>query len=283
MKIAHVINPVEMPSGHELMVAQPITYETMRRAKKFSSRIELWAVGYEEDEAAFPRGFERCENLTRSILDIKNFKVPRKLPLFKDILDAVYKASDADYIIQTNVDICLMPHFYESVKRFIEMGYDALVINKRLISPHYKKVEEIPEMYCDLGRDHNGCDCFVFKRSDYPDYDLGDICMGTPWSETTLVANMIIHSERFEKFVKPHLTFHIGDSRTWLHKDLADYRQHNTEEFAKFMIYDQKYFSTVDPLGHDTLRWFVQKLKGELEPHYSKECHELCSKVAMLF
>jgi len=279
MKLAHIVNPVNVPASHELSTAQPITYETMRRAKK--DFVDLYVVGYPEDTPAMPKGFTRCKDLKDEIGNYRNFYKYRKLPLFREILDRLYQTSDADYFIQTNVDICLMPHFYESVMRLLKMGYDALVINKRLISRHYKKIEEIPEMYCDLGMDHNGCDCFVFKRDVYPHYNLGNICMGTPWSETTLVANMVRYSNRFLFLKKPHLTFHIGDSRTWLHKDLADYRQFNTEEFAKTITKIEKEDNNV--LGNDTIRWFVQKMKGELQPHYSKECHDLCSKVAMLF
>jgi hypothetical protein len=102
--------------------------------------------------------------------------------------------------------------------------------------------------------------------------------METPWSETTLVANMVRYSQRFLFLRKPHLTFHIGDSRTWLHKDLADYRQYNTEEFARILTEMPD-----EVLGNDTIRWFVQKMKGELQSHYSDECHNLCSKVALLF
>jgi hypothetical protein len=289
MKLAHIVNPVNKPNS-DLVTAQPITYETMRIAQFLAENngvgVEHWSCFYPEDEKVSADWFNETHYLDRSVADVKKFSVPRKLPLFRDILDRLYESTDADYMIQTNVDIGLMPHFYLSVKRFIEMGYDALIINKRIISKHYDKVEQIPEMYCDLGTDHNGCDCFVFRRDIYPKFDLGDICMGTPWSETTLVANMVKYSKNCEFLRKTHLTFHIGDERSWIarsEKELwkDEYRRHNTEEFAKCLLRLSKDAEWL--LKHPIMTYFIKKMKLELQPHYAKECHELCAKTLMLF
>ncbi len=285
VKIAHIINPVNTPLGHELSIAQPITYETMRHAKKFAKKtkrmdIELWCTGYEEDQPVFPVGFEVAPLLDKSILDYHTFaSTQRKLPLFCDILDRLYDSSDADYFIQTNVDIGLMPHFYTAVARLIDKGFDALVINKRIIWKKYKSVDDIPLMYSDPGTDHNGCDCFVFKRNVYPEYNLGEICMGTPWSETALVANMIAYAKKFRHILKSHLTFHIGDSRTW--RSLADYRQHNTEEFGRIFTGLVKRMPWLN--NSETLKIFIMKMLNELNDDYSDECQDLVDGTVMLF
>lgn len=285
MKVAHIVNPVKVPASHELSIAQPITYETMRYAKKFAKKtkkidVELWCTGYPEDEAIFPEGFNVAPLLDKSILDYYEFgSAQRKLPLFRHILDRLYESTDADYLIQTNVDIGLMPHFYTTVARLIDKGFDALVINKRIIWHKYKSVEDIPLMYCEPGKDHNGCDCFVFKRDVYPEYELGDICMGTPWSETILVANMIAYSIKFRHFVKSHFTFHIGDSRTWL--PLADYRRFNTEEFGR--IYTQLLADKPWLNNSETLKIFVMKMLNELNDDYSDYCQDLADGTVMLF
>lgn len=285
MKIAHIVNPVKLPATHELSIAQPITYETMRYAKKFAKKtnkadVELWCTGYTEDQEAFPEGFNVAPRLTKSILDYAQFEsAERKLPLFQDILNVLYESSDADYFIQTNVDIGLMPHFYTTVARLIEKGFDALIINKRIIWGGYKSIDDIPLMYCDPGTNHNGCDCFVFKKDVYPDYDLGLLCMGTPWSETALAANMVRYAKKFRHLVKSHLTFHIGDSRTWM--NLADYRQFNTEQFAKIftkLVKDAPYLH-----GNETLKIFIMKMLGELKDGYSDECKDLAEGTVMLF
>ena len=115
IRIAHIVNPVKVEEDNELYWQQPITYESMRVAQRFSNfddNVELWATGYDEDP--LPYGFENAGILTDSTLGM-GFKTERKLPFFKDILDNLYEHSDADYFIQTNADIGVMPYFYKSV------------------------------------------------------------------------------------------------------------------------------------------------------------------------
>ena len=45
------------------------------------------------------------------MLDVVNFSIPRKLPLIKDIVDRATAATNADYVIYSNVDIGVVPHF----------------------------------------------------------------------------------------------------------------------------------------------------------------------------
>lgn len=286
VKILHIVNPFIAPEGSEHEKAQPITYESMRRAKGFAKgkvKVELAATVYDADEMAVPREFRKAGLLTRTVQDVARFESKvRKLPLFKDILKNAYDLAvqlNCDYMIQTNIDICLMPHFYQSVARLIEMKYDALIINKRLVSSHYSKVEELPEMYCDMGRDHNGCDCFVFRTKLYPKFIMGNLCMGTPWSETALVANMVTFSEEVKFLRKPHLTFHIGDPRTWI--PLADYRKFNTEEFGK--VVQKLKILRPNLTKHHIIEYFIQKMKLEIQPGYSKDCQMLCEETALLF
>ena len=277
IKLAHVVNPVNAKPPSDLVKAQPITYASMQNA--WIIGVEQCVVYYPEDECAAPIGCRNLRPLDRSVLDIKKFQVPRKLPLFKDILDRVVEETDADYIIQTNCDIGLMPHFYQLVSRLIEKGYKSFIINKRVIPAHYSKVEDLPEMYSELGTIHNGYDCFVFPREDYQKYDLGDVCMGTPWSEGTLAAS-IVNAGECTVFKNIHATFHIGDSRTWLDPKLTDYRIHNTNEVARVM----KKFSRENPnfQKHEVINWLLYKMKYELSPYHSEDCHYLCERTAGL-
>ena len=135
--------------------------------------ITIYTAQYPEDHAIIPEGFIKTPDLDRSILDISQFQVPRKLPIIKDILDRLYQvAVDADYLIYTNADIALQPHFYTEVAKLIEQGYDAFIINRRTIPDHYKDISEIPQMYAEKGEPHPGQDCFVFKRSLYEKFYL---------------------------------------------------------------------------------------------------------------
>ncbi len=105
MKIAHIINPVKVPEDRDLSWQQPITFETMRRAKVLSSAIELEldielvATLYPEDKGYGIEDFIKTEPLEMSVLDVQSFRIPRKLPLFKEILQKLYDTSDADYFI----------------------------------------------------------------------------------------------------------------------------------------------------------------------------------------
>lgn len=237
MKIAHIINPVNAKEGSELAVAQPITFETMRRAAAtaVSPPIHLFAIAYPEDAPAMPAGFTHLPPLTQSVLDVGRFAPPRKLPLLRHILDALYAASDADYFIYTNVDIALQPHFYTAVSNFITAGHDAFVINRRTIAKTHTRVADIPQMLTQTGEPHRGWDCFVFKRQAYPRYQLGDVCLGAPRVGLALLANLIAFADNFNEFKDEHLTFHLGDDRSWRSWRPSDYERHNTRELMTIL------------------------------------------------
>ena len=145
LTLAHIIHPGIVDPSSDLVIAQPVTFETTRIARDFSAGrvdVSLYAIQHHDEERlALPGCFARTPDLTRSVGDIKTFAVRRKLALLKDILDALYAAGPADYLIYTKVDIALLPHFYWTVSQIIAQGYDAFVINRRTIpdsepSPH---------------------------------------------------------------------------------------------------------------------------------------------------
>ena len=182
-----------------------------------------------------PSHFTGVRKLSFSILDIKRFKQKRKLARIKDILDRLYESSPEEYMIYTNADIGLQPYFYEAVSKIAEKGYDAFVINRRTLPDTYKKIGQIPLMYAEPGMPHPGYDCFVFKRSLYPKFRLGDVCIGTAWIGRALLANMLLNSEKFREFKDLHLTFHIGDSVVWRGAEYDDYFQENHKEYMKII------------------------------------------------
>ena len=235
MKLAHIINPVAVQESSDLFIAQPITFETMKFAQKIARDrdidVDLYSSQFSEDNSIVPEGFFKTPDLERSVLDIADFKIKRKLPLIQDILDSLYKASDANYFIYTNADIALMPNFYISVTKIIEQGYDAFIINRRTISKNYTKVEDIPLMYALVGENHPGHDCFIFKRSAYSKYKFYSECIGTPPIGKALAVNIISNANKFEEFKDLHLTFHLGDDKSWFKDSLNDYRIYNIKEF----------------------------------------------------
>ena len=229
--IAHIVNPVIVGPESDLYIAQPVTFETMRAARHHATqiRVEQYTAQYAEDRALVPAGFRATPNLTRSVMDFGTFQHPRKLPLLRDIIDRLYEATEAEYLIYTNVDIALMPHFYTEVDGFINAGYDALSINRRTISGRFTSAKEIPEMYfaANSGKPHKGHDCFVFRRATYPKYDLGNVCIGINCVGQTLLHSMARYAKRFKTFRDEHLTFHIGNTQTWGDLKWTDYLDHN--------------------------------------------------------
>ena len=237
-KIAHIINPVMVGKNSDLFFAQPITFETMKIARQFAHgrvEVELLSTQYPEDLAIVPEGFKIARELERSVQDVGRFELKRKLPLLRDILDRLYEATAAEYLIYTNVDIALMPHFYVTVNALIDAGHDAFVINRRTISNQYQSPAEIPLMYAETGAKHEGHACFVFKRDHYPRYTLGEVCIGIPYVGRALIWNLFFYAKNFCELKKSHLTFHVGfgNERTLQDGVYADYRAHNKGEAAK--------------------------------------------------
>ena len=239
LKIAHIIHPVVVNPSSDLVVAQPITFETMRIAREFAGEaadISLYAIQYhDEDRIPLPDDFIRVPDLKRSVGGLKNFKAERKLALIKDILDALFEHSRADYLIYTNVDIALQPYFYQAVAKIIRQKHDAFVINRRSIPDRYSAPEDIPLMYAEAGEKHPGFDCFVFRRKLYKKLDLGEICIGTTKIGVTVIANLICKAKKFKLFEDLHLTFHIGVVREWEDQRFKEFLQHNEREALRIL------------------------------------------------
>jgi len=278
LTIAHLVNPVNMPPERDLSWQQPITYESMKIAKGFAKNevdVEQVACFYPEDENMVPDGFVKTEPLEMSALDIQAFEIPRKLPLFREMLQKLYDTSDADYFIQTNADIGLQPYFYTLIKDMVNSGVDSFCINKRII-PEIIRKSGLAAVWSTIGEVHAGCDCFVFRRELWPKMDIGDIVMGTPWSETTLISNMVAYAKNFVVFKQAHATFHLGDRRVWLGHEYNDYRILNTNEFARILKMLSKENEKI--LEHETIAHQLWKLGKEVPNYtqmgetYSKDC-----------
>jgi hypothetical protein len=233
MTIHHIINPVKVGPQSDLYEAQPVTFESMRRAAEYAApacKVRLLSTQYPEDHEIIPEWFVKTPDLTRSVLDMGTFKLQRKLPLVADLLErAAEQAGEEDYLIYTNSDIALMPYFYLFVNEQINNGHDAFVINRRTIAPrsNYKSVFE---MYADPGKEHPGFDCFVFKKAKFCDFNLGRVCIGTTKIGITVLANLMLNSINFKLIDAAHLTFHLGEDKIWQSTELDDYVMHNVSE-----------------------------------------------------
>src|SRR5450432_761979 len=109
MHIAHLVNPILNPVSRELVKLQPLTFESMRIARKQAGtdmHIDLLAAQFAEDVSVIPDYFIQTQNLERSVLDFQNFTRPKKFPLIRDLVERLYNGSKAEYLIYTNADIC---------------------------------------------------------------------------------------------------------------------------------------------------------------------------------
>lgn len=263
--VAHIINPVKVNEKSDLHVAQPITFETMLRAKEasaYKNQISLYTTQYEEDRVVIPEGFQVLSNLDQSVLDVNRQLQKRKLPLIGDILGKVEEMDAPDYVIYTNMDIALMPYFYDAVFAYIQKGHDAVVINRRRISSDFHSIDQLPLMYADLGKSHPGFDCFVIKTELLNQFVFGNICVGISFLEATLVHNIFSFAKSPLYVPDAHLTFHIG--MDVLVPRNNDFYKHNRKEFFE-MIYPQlkphfelkKFPYSSLPLPKRALKWML--------------------------
>jgi len=255
----HIINPVIVNESSDLFLAQPITFESMRIAKAFSKAtvdVHLLSAQFPEDRRLVPHDFEITPDLDQSILDIAAFAQRRRLPLLNDVLDRLYEAAtDAHYLIYTNADIALMPNFYSAVNRIAELGYDAFVINRRTISKQYTDLDDLHIMFSQVGKKHPGYDCFVFKRTLYPYFNLGKACIGANWIGKVLISNLICYAQEFHVFEDLHLTFHIGDDRSWKNPIYNDYDSYNRKQLHDILMqYESQGLLQGKPLVHGFMR-----------------------------
>ena len=269
-RILHIVNPVNSPSGSELSLVQPITYETIRAAKSFAAvdiRVEICAVCFNEDLAIVPDFCEYTGIVHRSVRDVEGFASKKKLPFINDILSIGASMSDAEWLIYTNADICVMPHFYLLVNEVIKQGHDATLITRRRISKEYKSVTQIPLMYSEIGGYHPGYDCFIFHRSLLDKFVLGNICIGVPFIEVSLLHNFIAYASSLRHIDDLHLTFHIG--MEVMPPVDGELYQHNRREYEMKILPKLKPQLDIKNFPNYGLPFHKRMMKGILNPCYS--------------
>lgn len=247
-----MVNPFPAKPGSEHDRAQRVTFASMRRAvaeaEADGPEVEVVAAILPGDEAAVEPPTRPAAWLERTVTDLAAFKNKRPLPLVGDLLRVGAEAGadtdtddgggnhEPDYLIYTNIDIALQPHFYRAVADKIEtLGRDrGFVINRRTIPAPYAGPDDLEAMYHEPGERHPGWDCFVFPMAWVSRMDLGDSCIGSLWFAGLLLANMdILSGFRSVIYRDDHLTFHIGDDKQWV--SMTEYEQHNLNEAVAAM------------------------------------------------
>jgi hypothetical protein len=248
-RIVHFVNPFRSVGGDCDDRTQALTFETMRRARAFASDIpiELAAVVAQAELECVPEAFDLAGTLNRSADQIQQFEHPAPLPLLFEILShgAHYARGSAErygdapedvFLVYTNADICLMPHFYATVVELIAHGFEAMTINRRTIPQYERNLGNIGKMYAEFGNPHPGYDCFVFPLAHFDRYVSSDACIGRDFVARSLLYNMIANAKYMVMLRHAHLTFHIGNEQEWNDPKLKDYREFNVKQAIRVLV-----------------------------------------------
>ena len=235
-----------------------------REQSKFKEQVDLCTTQYEEDKCIVPKGFRVLSNLKRSVLDLNKSLEKRKLPLIGDIMAKAQQETEGEYIIYTNADIGLMPYFYDFVFEKMKEGHDALVINRRRLTSTYQSVDQLAEIYADMGLSHPGFDCFVFRKDLVDKIVLGDICVGISFIGVALAHNLFSLAENPLYLDDQHLTFHIG-TQVLVPRKNAFYK-HNRREFFEKVLPVLKPTMRLEKFPYALLPWPKRMLKWILNP-----------------
>ncbi|MGY8997010.1 MAG: FkbM family methyltransferase, partial [Alphaproteobacteria bacterium] len=229
MPLVHGVN-LFSPDGRAVDATQKTVCASMvAAAEADDGETALIHIQSAEDPDLTPGGFTRSADLARDARTLGDFAVPRPLPLLFDVLDRLAEQTPADgFMIFTNADICLKPQFYRAVRELLGNGFDALVINRRTVSPGHGFAVGSVLAEIEPGLPHPGYDCFVFRRDHYEHFVRNDALIGIPGVARGLLFNMIAQAKRMLILRNVALTYHHGDDRTWRSPDLEDYAAFNT-------------------------------------------------------
>ena len=127
-----------------------------------------------------------------------------------------------------------MPFFYSAIADELRT-HDALVINRRTIDKCESGRQPLSHYYQQVGEIHPGFDCFVFSRKQFHKFQLFDACIGANWIGRVLICNLLAFAEKPKIIKDGHLTFHLGDDRSWKTTANIDFDEHNETQVSKLM------------------------------------------------
>jgi hypothetical protein len=238
-RVAHILNPYRCPPESSGDRVQRITLESFERSRDFAGDtlgIDHIAVVFPEDRDSVPRSFRQAANLDRSVLDLASFESPRKLPLLFDVLErGADRSRDSDFLIFSNMDIVLMPHFYLALSSLLDLGFEAITINRRTIGEYQIDRALSPLMMSDLGQDHGGFDCLVFSTRLMERFIRSDACIGAGVVMRSLLYNLVATARPMLMLKNVHMTFHLGDDQDWKDPKYQEYRDHNLKTFQRLL------------------------------------------------
>ena len=230
MRIAHFVNvvdPLRLPPKSDLHIAQPITLDSMVLAKNLSAHdIELYAVKHRSELVQIPNEFILAKDFNRYCYDVfTHLPKIKHLPLIGDIFNSMNLVKDVDYFIYTNVDIGVVPSFYDDVIKYLKLGFKGLMINRRtmptLMNNRPFTLNNYYSVFSNKGKYHPGCDCFVFPKNILNKINLGNVFIGFPPVAAAIefCLRRYIPQDNFiwlnRNTYHKTFTFHFGDPRPY--------------------------------------------------------------------
>lgn len=267
LSFCHIVNPVKVGPSSDLFMAQPITFESMKAAKKKAItqdeqiKIQLVACGYPEDFEIFPDQFDHKHTLKDTIQDLDRFQDGKKLPFISEILQIGNDQKEVDYVIYTNVDIGLYPDFYLQLRDLIAKGFDAICINRNTLPNGDFSATNLERLYTLPMQAHEGIDCFVMHRELIDRFKLGDSITGTGPVGLIIAANLLSVAKQFHWSRTDRFTFHIGDDKSWLGKGL--------KRDSLLYFNNEQLLKTVSTLCSEQTEGYKSKVLTSIEKHVS--------------
>jgi hypothetical protein len=233
--IRHVVPLVGPSAPLRLRRVQDVTLDSIERALDYSRNtviVEVVGAHFIDEPLPTRPWLVGAPVLTTSSSDLSTFKVARRLPLLREVLDGFGASRVADAFIITNTDIGLQPVFYDLVADILRLGYDAFSINRRTVAPVFAPSASVLAQAA-VGRQHPGTDCLVFAPRLLDGVDVGDVLMGVRYVTRTLREEVTARARRHRVFSELHATFHLGDDKLWKDNGLRDYEDFNRNELTK--------------------------------------------------
>ena len=240
MKLHHILNPYLVPLESEDNLVQKRTFESINLAREYAKDyIDINIIAkvdekeVEQFEQQLPQNHLYVAKLNKLSEDLdKKFRVPRRLPLLNDLVSLPQPLSknidDDDYLIFTNMDICVQPFFYAEVSQMIKRGFSCFVINRRTVDKDLLN-QPLANSFASDGDKHIGHDCFVLPAKLLQKFRLKEHILGIGFVFRPFLLNCIMHAENFHEFEDLYMTYHYGDDMTWKNDKYADYLEHNKQ------------------------------------------------------
>lgn len=204
--LVHVVNPFRSDNDG----VQHSTLDSLERARRWESACGRGALLRQVGVVApgeQPSGLDGLD----AVLSLDgNDERPRVF----DVLDCV-RDERGDFVVFTNMDICVSVAFYEGVRALLALGCDALIINRRTV--HAPVGDALASF--DLGEPHPGMDCFVFPRAWIDGFVRSEAVIGYGAVMRGLLYNLVARAELFAFVRDAHFTHHFGDDRVWLERE----------------------------------------------------------------